>query len=131
MDVMEGRVAHISGRGTLPLGEFIANQRRAAELSLRQVAERAGISNPYVSQIERGLRKPSAEVLQQLANALQVSAETLYEKAGLLEGADRMAPVERAVLSDSALTQSQKHALIEVYQAFASQRNTTPTKEEP
>ena len=132
MDGMEGRGrTHQRSGGTLPLGEFIANQRRAAELSLRQVAERAGISNPYVSQIERGLRKPSAEVLQQLANALQVSAETLYEKAGLLEGADRMAPVERAVLSDSALTQSQKHALIEVYQAFASQRNTTPTKEEP
>ncbi len=113
----------------LPLGEFIANQRRAAELSLRQVAERAGISNPYVSQIERGLRKPSAEVLQQLANALQVSAETLYEKAGLLEGSDKIAPVERAVLADTGLTQSQKHALIEVYQAFASQRSATPTKE--
>lgn len=67
------------------LGDFIASQRRAAEMSLRQLAERAGISNPYVSQIERGLRRPSAEVLAQLAQALKVSAESLYERAGLLD----------------------------------------------
>ena len=126
MVVME-RKEHSNQRtgGNPPLGEFIATQRRAAELSLRQVAERAGISNPYVSQIERGLRKPSAEVLAQLANALQVSAETLYEKAGLLEGVDRVTPVERAVLADSVLSETQKQALLEVYQAFVSPQSTT------
>lgn len=125
------RVEHTHQRpgGPLPLGEFIATQRRAAELSLRQVAERAGISNPYVSQIERGLRKPSAEVLQQLANALQVSAETLYEKAGLLDGVGRLTPVERAVLADPVLSDAHKQALIEVYQSFASPRIPSPEEE--
>ena len=112
---------------SLPLGDFIASQRRAAEMSLRQLAERAGISNPYVSQIERGLRKPSAEVLQQLANALQVSAETLYVKAGL---------VVRAVLTDHRLSDVQRQALIEVYKAFTSgsarpRPETIPTTERP
>ena len=83
------------------LGEFIAAQRRAAELSLRQLAEQTGVSNPYLSQIERGLRRPSAEVLQQLSKALRVSAETLYVKAGILDPEDHPATtVETAVLSD-------------------------------
>lgn len=108
----------------LPLGEFIATQRRAAEMSLRQLAERAGISNPYVSQIERGLRKPSAEVLQQLANALQVSAETLYEKAGFIDPDEpRLSPVQRVILADSELTGDQKKALIDVYLAFLAARD--------
>lgn len=102
------------------LGEFIASQRRAAEMSLRQLAERAGISNPYVSQIERGLRKPSAEVLQQLAHALSVSAETLYERAGFLDPDEAHGtPVERAIRGDPHLTATQKQALIDVYQAFS------------
>jgi transcriptional regulator with XRE-family HTH domain len=103
----------------LPLGDFIAAQRRAAEMSLRQLAERAGISNPYVSQIERGLRKPSAEVLNQLATALSVSAESLYVRAGILDP-DEIHPtsVERSIHADPSLTAAQKQALISVYLAF-------------
>ena len=103
------------------LGEFIAAQRRAAEMSLRQLAERAGISNPYVSQIERGLRKPSAEVLQQLAYALSVSADSLYERAGILDPDEiRPTSVERAIRADQGLSEAQKQALVDVYQAFTA-----------
>lgn len=114
-----------AGRGDDPrptsLGDFISSQRRAAELSLRQLAERAGISNPYVSQIERGLRRPSAQVLQSLAEALQVSAGTLYDHAGL-EPSDEARPtsVQGAIRNDPRLTEAQKQALIDVYTAFLS-----------
>src|SRR3978361_384945 len=91
------------------LGEFIGAQRRAAELSLRQLAEQTGISNPYLSQIERGLRRPSAEVLQQLAKALRVSAEQLYIRAGIVAPDEGIGgSVELAVLGDSALSERQK-----------------------
>ena len=101
------------------LGEFIASQRRAAELSLRQLAERAGISNPYVSQIERGLRRPSEQVLASLAEALQVSAGTLYSYAGITpEDEARPTSVAGAIRNDPRLTTPQKRALIEVYLAF-------------
>jgi transcriptional regulator with XRE-family HTH domain len=104
------------------LGEFIAGQRRAAQLSLRQLAAQTGISNPYLSQIERGLRKPSAEVLQQLAKALRVSAETLYVRAGILDPDDHPATsVEMAVLADSAITERQKRVLIDVYSSFVKE----------
>jgi len=104
------------------LGEFIAGQRRAAQLSLRQLAAQAGISNPYLSQIERGLRKPSAEVLQQLAKALRVSAETLYVRAGILDPDDHPATsVEMAVLADSAITERQKRVLVDVYTSFVKE----------
>src|SRR6478752_4334245 len=90
------------------LGEYIANQRRAAGVTIRQLAEQAGVSNPYLSQIERGLRKPSAEVLQQLAKALRISAETLYVQAGILDPeAHPTTTVEMAVLADPALTEPQ------------------------
>lgn len=103
----------------LSLGDFIATQRRAAEMSLRQLADRAGISNPYVSQIERGLRKPSAEVLNQLATALSVSAESLYVRAGIIDPDEvRPTSVQRSVHADPALTAAQKQALISVYLAF-------------
>ena len=103
----------------LPLGDFIAARRRAAEMSLRQLADRAGISNPYVSQIERGLRKPSAEVLNQLATALSVSAESLYVRAGIIDPDEfRPTSVQRAVQADPALTAAQKQALMSVYLAF-------------
>lgn len=110
------------------LGDFIASQRRAAELSLRQLAERAGISNPYVSQIERGLRKPSAEVLQSLARALQVSAGTLYSYAGLLEPDADKGPttVAGAIHNDPKLSEAQKQALIEVYRAFTAPPDAPP-----
>ncbi|MBA8796248.1 transcriptional regulator with XRE-family HTH domain [Friedmanniella endophytica] len=101
------------------LGEFIAAQRRSAELSLRQLAEQAGVSNPYLSQIERGLRRPSAEVLQQLSKALRISAETLYVRAGILDPEDHPATsVELAVLADPAITERQKRVLIDVYASF-------------
>lgn len=104
------------------VGEFIAEQRRAAELSLRQLAERAGVSNPYLSQIERGLRKPSAEVLQQVAKALQVSAETLYVRAGILDPDDITAPtVAEAVAADRLLTARQKKVLLDIYAGFVEQ----------
>ena len=104
------------------LGEFIAAQRRAAELSLRQLAEQAGVSNPYLSKIERGLRRPSAEVLQQLAKALRVSAETLYVRAGILDPDDHpTTTVETAVLSDAAISERQKRVLMDVYLSFVNQ----------
>ena len=104
------------------LGEFIAGQRRAAQLSLRQLAAQTGISNPYLSQIERGVRKPSAEVLQQLAKALRISAETLYVRAGILDPDDHPATsVEMAVLSDAAISERQKHVLIDVYTSFVKE----------
>ena len=104
------------------LGEFIAGQRRAAELTLRQLADQAGVSNPYLSQIERGLRRPSAEVLQQLARALRVSAETLYVRAGILDPDDHPhASVEMAVLSDTRITERQKRVLIDIYTSFVKE----------
>lgn len=105
------------------LGEYLKEQRVAAELSLRQLAEQAGVSNPYLSQIERGLRKPSAEVLQQLARALRISAEQLYVRAGILSPdytADTS--VRRAILADPQLTERQRQALLEVYLSFISAR---------
>jgi transcriptional regulator with XRE-family HTH domain len=102
------------------LGEFIREQRSTARLSLRRLSELAGISNPYLSQIERGLRKPSAEILQQIAKALRISAETLYVQAGILEpsGTD---DVQRAVLSDHLLSDEQKQALLRIYLSFRAE----------
>ena len=109
------------------LGEFIAGQRRSARLSLRQLAEQAGVSNPYLSQIERGLRKPSAEVLQQLATALRISAEQLYVRAGILDPQAHPSPsVEAAVLADTAITERQKRVLIDVYAAFVREHAGEP-----
>ena len=111
------------------LGEFIADQRRSASLSMRQLAELAGVSNPYLSQIERGLRRPSAEVLQQLAKALRVSAESLYIRAGILSPDEEgTADVTRAVLADTAINERQKQALLEVYAAFADQHAAATRK---
>ena len=107
------------------LGEFIATQRRSAQLTLRQLAEQTGISNPYLSQIERGLRRPSAEVLQQLSKALRVSAETLYVRAGILDPDDHpVTSVEVAVLADTAITERQKRVLIDVYASFVKENES-------
>ncbi|NUR97132.1 MAG: helix-turn-helix transcriptional regulator [Kribbellaceae bacterium] len=112
------------------LGEYLAEQRRHAQLSLRQLSDLAGVSNPYLSQIERGLRKPSAEVLQQLAKALRISAETLYVRAGILdpdespEGKQPSGVVD-AVLLDPALNERQKRVLLDVYASFVRE-NTPP-----
>ncbi|MFD4571701.1 helix-turn-helix domain-containing protein [Streptomyces sp. NPDC058417] len=102
------------------LGEYLREQRRNAQLSLRQLADAAGVSNPYLSQIERGLRKPSAEVLQQVAKALRISAETLYVRAGILDAErDRDEVETRAVLlADPSLTGQQKQVLLQIYDSF-------------
>ncbi|AYY14507.1 helix-turn-helix domain-containing protein [Actinobacteria bacterium YIM 96077] len=100
------------------VGEFLREQRRAAQLSLRQLADLAGVSNPYLSQIERGVRKPSADVLQQLAKALRMSSEVLYVQAGLLDAPSEDRRVEGAIRADPALTEQQKRALLEVYMSF-------------
>jgi transcriptional regulator with XRE-family HTH domain len=99
------------------IGEFIRDLRRNARISLRQLAEQAGVSNPYLSQIERGLRKPSAEVLQQIATALRVSTPAMYLRAGLLAHTDGPG-VLAAIGSDEDLTESQKHTLIQIYETF-------------
>ncbi|WP_037911971.1 helix-turn-helix domain-containing protein [Actinacidiphila yeochonensis] len=101
------------------LGEFLREQRRSAQLSLRQLADAAGVSNPYLSQIERGLRKPSAEILQQLAKALRISAETLYVQAGMLDARERQElEVQAAILADPSINERQKQVLVQIYESF-------------
>ncbi|MFD3870969.1 helix-turn-helix domain-containing protein [Streptomyces sp. NPDC058623] len=101
------------------LGEYLRDQRRQAQLSLRQLADAAGVSNPYLSQIERGLRKPSADILQQLAKALRISAETLYVQAGILDERDRDEVETRAaILSDPSINERQKQVLLQIYDSF-------------
>jgi len=103
------------------VGNFIRQQRELAQQSIRDLARLAGVSNPYLSQIERVLRKPSAEILQQLARALQISAESLYERAGILDpnDADRLTVVD-AIANDDVLTKEQKQTLIAVYRSFTA-----------
>ncbi|MFE4536361.1 helix-turn-helix domain-containing protein [Streptomyces scopuliridis] len=101
------------------LGEYLREQRRNAQLSLRQLADAAGVSNPYLSQIERGLRKPSADILQQLAKALRISAETLYVQAGMLDEREREELETRAViLADPSINERQKQVLLQIYESF-------------
>jgi transcriptional regulator with XRE-family HTH domain len=100
------------------LGSFIREQRGTARLSLRRLSELAGISNPYLSQIERGLRRPSAEILQQIAKALRISAETLYVQAGILEPPDGTPDLSRLILADQTLSEDQKQALVRIYLSF-------------
>src|ERR1700756_2560707 len=112
------------------IGSFIRAQREAAQVSVRQLAEKAGVSNPYLSQIERGLRKPSAEVLQQIAKALRISAEQVYIRAGILSPEEELGgSVEVAVLGDARLTERQKQSLLDVYASFLAQNNANPTAE--
>jgi transcriptional regulator with XRE-family HTH domain len=104
------------------LGEFLREQRKNAQLSLRQLAEQAGVSNPYLSQIERGVRKPSADILQQIAKGLRISAEQLYVHAGILdERAEGDLAVETAVLADVAINERQKRVLLEIYRSFRAE----------
>jgi transcriptional regulator with XRE-family HTH domain len=100
------------------LGQFIREQRQLGRMSLRKLSEVAGISNPYLSQIERGLRKPSAEILQQIAKALRISAETLYVRAGILEEREGADDVPMAILLDPFLAEDQKQTLLKVYRSF-------------
>ena len=105
------------------LGEFIREQRTAAQISIRALAAKAGVSNPYLSQVERGLRRPSADILAQIARGLSISVESLLAKAGILETAE--APeVVAAIRSDEVLTERQKAALIDIYAAFRKEADS-------
>jgi transcriptional regulator with XRE-family HTH domain len=103
------------------LGVFIRDQRRTARLSLRKLSELAGISNPYLSQIERGLRKPSAEILQAIAKGLRISAETLYVRAGILDARGDGPDLVAEILGDQTVTERQKQALVEIYRSFQAE----------
>ena len=109
------------------LGEFIREQRGSARLSLRKLSDMAGISNPYLSQIERGLRKPSAEILQSIAKGLRISAETLYVRAGILDERDDDTDVAAEILRDQTINERQKQALLEIYRSFQSEAATERT----
>jgi transcriptional regulator with XRE-family HTH domain len=100
------------------IGDYIREQREQAKISLRQLSQAAGVSNPYLSQIERGLRKPSAEILQQIAKGLRISAEALYVQAGILEDQPADSGVRSALLADPGLSERQKQVLIEIYESF-------------
>jgi len=110
------------------IGTFIRTQREAAQVSVRQLAEKAGVSNPYLSQIERGLRKPSADVLNQIAKALRVSAEVLYVRAGILEPSEPSG-VRDAIITDITITERQKQVLLDIYTSFCQQNEAAD--EEP
>ena len=112
------------------LGAFIREQRSTARLSLRRLSELAGISNPYLSQIERGLRRPSAEILQQIAKALRISAETLYVQAGILEPGTGETDLAREILADAHLTEEQKQALIRIYLSFRHENDDQPERDD-
>ena len=109
------------------LGEFIREQRRITHLSLRKLSELAGISNPYLSQIERGMRKPSANILQQIARALEISAETLYVRAGILDARPVESDLSTEIRRDPHLTEEQKQALLRIYLSFRHENGNSPT----
>ena len=110
------------------LGEFIRDQRNLGQLSLRKLADRAGVSNPYLSQIERGLRRPSAEILQQIAQALEISAETLYVRAGILtERDDVVEDLVEVIGRDMTLRDDQKQTLIHIYRSFQAANGVVST----
>jgi transcriptional regulator with XRE-family HTH domain len=112
------------------IGEYIRQQREQAKISLRQLAEAAGVSNPYLSQIERGLRRPSAEILQQIAKGLRISAEALYVQAGILEDRPSSSGVRSAVLTDPGLSERQKQILLEIYESFRAETAATQEPED-
>ena len=111
------------------VGRFIREQRESARITLRKLSDLAGISNPYLSQIERGLRKPSAEILQQIAKALRISAETLYVQAGILEDREGDHDLPGEILRDPFITEDQKQTLIKVYLSF--RHENAPPEEDP
>jgi transcriptional regulator with XRE-family HTH domain len=111
------------------IGSFIRTQREAAQVSVRQLAEKAGVSNPYLSQIERGLRKPSADVLNQIAKALRVSAEVLYIRAGILEPSETN-EVRDVIITDTAITERQKQVLLDIYTSFCEQNEAVRIQED-
>jgi transcriptional regulator with XRE-family HTH domain len=126
----DDKLAAVVTTAAADIGSFIRAQREAAQVSMRQLADKAGVSNPYLSQIERGLRKPSADVLNQIAKALRVSAEVLYVRAGMLEPSEK-SEVRDAVFLDTAITERQKQVLLDIYSSFVQQNEadgeeTTP-----
>jgi transcriptional regulator with XRE-family HTH domain len=122
--------ARVVGNAAQDIGSFIRSQREAAQVSLRQLSQLAGVSNPYLSQIERGLRKPSAEVLAQIAKGLRLSAEVLYVRAGILEERPHSA-LRDALLADTALTERQKQVLLDIYDSFCRENETVPAESAP
>src|ERR671937_2580708 len=106
------------------IGEYIREQREQAKISMRQLAQSAGVSNPYLSQIERGLRKPSADILQQIAKGLRISAEQLYVRAGILESRAGDPALVAAILADTGLQERQKQVLIDIYETFRRENAT-------
>jgi transcriptional regulator with XRE-family HTH domain len=124
----ESDLAAVVTNAAQDIGSFIRTQREAAQVSVRQLAEKAGVSNPYLSQIERGLRKPSADVLAQIARALRVSAEVLYVQAGILEPSEPSA-VRDSIVTDVAITERQKQVLLDIYNSFCEQNEAA--REEP
>src|SRR6478735_5920618 len=121
-------IAAVVTNAAQDIGSFIRTQREAAQVSVRQLAEKAGVSNPYLSQIERGLRKPSADVLAQIAKALRVSAEVLYIRAGILEPSENN-QVRDVIVTDSAITERQKQVLLEIYASFCQQNEAALVQE--
>jgi transcriptional regulator with XRE-family HTH domain len=119
-------LAAVVTTAAVDIGSFIRSQREAAQVSVRQLAEKAGVSNPYLSQIERGLRKPSADVLNQIAKALRVSAEVLYIRAGILEPSET-SEVRDAIVNDMAITERQKQVLLDIYTSFCQQNEAAET----
>jgi transcriptional regulator with XRE-family HTH domain len=116
-------------RSGAAIGDFIREQRQQGQVSLRQLARLAGVSNPYLSQIERGLRKPSAEILQQIAKGLRISAEQLYVRAGILEFREGNQELVAAILSDEDLGERQKQVLLDIYESFCRENATAAAAE--
>lgn len=126
----EEKLAAVVSTAASDIGSFIRAQREAAQVSVRQLAEKAGVSNPYLSQIERGLRKPSADVLNQIAKALRVSAEVLYVQAGILEPGTTT-EVRNAIVTDTAITERQKQVLLDIYTSFIQQNEAARQENSP
>ncbi|HEU4361235.1 MAG TPA: helix-turn-helix domain-containing protein [Mycobacterium sp.] len=124
----DDKLATVVSTAASDIGSFIRAQREAAQVSVRQLADKAGVSNPYLSQIERGLRKPSADVLNQIAKALRVSAEVLYVRAGILEPSEK-SEVRDAIIADVVITERQKQVLLDIYTSFVQQNEAA--REEP
>jgi len=122
-ETLSAKVSTAASEVASDIGSFIRSQRENAQVSVRQLAERAGVSNPYLSQVERGLRKPSADVLAQIAKALRVSAEVLYVRAGILEPSEA-SQVRDVIITDTAITERQKQVLLDIYASFTFQNES-------
>ena len=127
---LSAKVTNVASDMASDIGSFIRSQRELAQVSVRQLAEKSGVSNPYLSQVERGLRKPSADVLSQIAKALRVSAEVLYVRAGILEPTDK-SQVRDAIITDTAITERQKQILLDIYASFAQQNESDTDESDP